>query len=107
MRGGLWHLSCGVRTWAPNPNGVGSPLTPEMFYETYIGLVNGQNLGERYAHQHTDRRINVPSSLGCSTVGRLTAGTQISMILWTTGPQNRTIELFGSPNHISLTWLRP
>jgi len=109
LRGGLWHISFSLRINAPAPGGQpGEPLVNAAFYEAYMAIVNGQDLSARYTHQHTDRRVHIPTSISCSTVRRFDAGAQVCGILWNAASQNRTIDRnFNGANSISLTWLRP
>ncbi|AHH94227.1 hypothetical protein [Kutzneria albida] len=96
-RAGLWSISVSLRINAPGGDG---------FYEVYVAITDGANLGMRYANQHDDRRAVVPGSISCATEYRFTAGDTVSVILWTSAAQNRNTQAWTSLNNITLTWLR-
>jgi hypothetical protein len=97
-RDGVWLITASIRFLAGT---VG---------ERHLGLATGTTVGTlnaRFAVQSTFPG-NGPGSIAIATVKAFAAGTSIFAATWQNNGTALSLEtVFGSTNHISLTWLRP
>ncbi|WP_225727293.1 MULTISPECIES: hypothetical protein [unclassified Nocardia] len=107
-RGGLWRITTSQRLFAAGPGGdggVGDDFDKNL-YESYIAIVDASNYGIRYANANHDQRRKVPAALNCVAENVFPAGTQLSVIMWTSVPCDQDTS-WPNINNITLTWLRP